>query len=106
MIVDGLLSLPAIAKEWTVVLKKHPGASLGMDVDMCDASSLIVYVVCETGLVADWNQANPAKSVQKGDRIIEVNQKKGDAWALAHECIDSPELRMQVQRSDGCILKL
>ena len=33
--------------------------------DMCDASSLIVYVVCETGLVADWNQANPAKSVQK-----------------------------------------
>ena len=32
MIVDGLLSLPAIAKEWTVVLKKHPGASLGMDV--------------------------------------------------------------------------
>ena len=44
--------------------------------------------------------------LRKGDRIIEVNQKKGDAWALAHECIDSPELRMQVQRSEGCILKL
>ena len=47
--------------EWTVVLKKYPGASLGMDVDLFEGKSLIIYLVCESGLAAEWNQANPEK---------------------------------------------
>ena len=49
-----------------------------MDVDMCDAASLVVYVVCQEGLLADWNQTNPEKAVQEGDLIIEVN--KSPSW--------------------------
>ena len=33
--------------------------SLGMDVDMFEGKSLIVYLVCEKGLAADWNTAHP-----------------------------------------------
>ena len=91
--------------EWTVLLRKSPGSSLGMDVDLFEGTALIVYVVCATGLLADWNAANPSKVVQKGDRILEVNGKRGDAWAMAHACIDDAELKMVVQRVGNCTLK-
>lgn len=52
--------------EWTVVLKKYPGASLGMDVDLFEGKSLIIYLVCESGLAAEWNQANPQKLCLNG----------------------------------------
>ena len=93
------------SSEFSVLLQKYPGSSLGMDVDLFEGTALIVYTVCETGLLADWNKANPGKAVYKGDRILEVNGKRGDAWALAHACMDDPELKMVVQRVANCTLK-
>eukprot|EP00435_Cladocopium_sp_Y103_P015362 s2728_g3.t1 len=92
--------------EWTVLLKKHPGSSLGMDVDMFEGKSLIVYLVCEKGLTADWNAAHPEKAIQKGDRILSVNDKKGDAWLMAHACIDDEVLNLVMQRTENSSLKL
>eukprot|EP00913_Durusdinium_trenchii_P006682 g6279.t1 len=86
----SILAAKSSKREWTVVLKKHPGASLGMDVDMCDASSLIVYVVCETGLVADWNQANPAKMSAWVDLLHKVSSLKHDELGPQVECCPIP----------------
>ncbi|CAE7479340.1 Tmtc4 [Symbiodinium sp. CCMP2592] len=94
------------AGTWRALLRKYPGCSLGMDVDLFEGTALVVYVVCKTGLVADWNRENPSKAIQKGDRILEVNGTKGDAWALAHACIDDQELKIVVQRVSHCTLKL
>mmetsp|Transcript_6430 Transcript_6430/g.11764 ORF Transcript_6430/g.11764 Transcript_6430/m.11764 type:complete len:123 (-) Transcript_6430:49-417(-) len=93
-------------KEWSVVLQKRPGASLGMDVDLFEGNLLIIYLVCAEGLAADWNKANPEKAIQKGDRVVEVNQKRGDAWQMAHACIDDEVLNMVVQRTANSSLRL
>ena len=34
------------------------------------------------------------KGIQKGDRILAVNQKRGDAWLMAHACIDDEVLTL------------
>jgi hypothetical protein len=38
----------------------------GMDVDMFEGKSLIVYLVCEKGLTADWNAAHPESPDSRG----------------------------------------
>ena len=45
-------------------LQKYPGSSLGMDVDLFEGTALIVYGVCDVGLLADWNKTNPSMTVQ------------------------------------------
>ena len=37
-----------------------------MDVDMFEGKSLIVYLVCEKGLTADWNAAHPESPDSRG----------------------------------------
>ena len=52
-------------------LVKYAGSSLGMDVDLYDGKSLVVYLVCESGLVADWNKARSAS----GWQTVKVTRK-------------------------------
>merc|ERR1712008_329032 len=52
----------------------------------------------DDGLVADWNQAIHSSSVQVGDRIVEVNGRRGDAQDLLRVVQSEDVLQMVVQQ--------
>jgi len=55
---------------YTVSISKADGQKLGLNFEI---GTLEVSSVRSTGLIADWNQANPSSMVRPCDQIIEVN---------------------------------
>merc|ERR1711966_159207 len=62
---------------YTVIVDKLCGDRLGIDVDSCDGETLLIEAVQEGGLVHSWNEQNPGRAVRMGDRILEVNGRRG-----------------------------
>jgi len=83
-------------KEFTVVLDRKCGENLGIDVDRNDGLALIIESL-EQGLVKDWNRKLPAFALQKGDRILAVNDVRG-AEAMIAQCQVDQLIKLQVVR--------
>ena len=49
-------------------------------------------------MMDNWNKENPGKEVRRGDRIMLVNDKKGDIAIMLKEITEKPTLTMQVER--------
>uniref|UniRef100_A0A7S4PS37 Calmodulin n=1 Tax=Alexandrium monilatum TaxID=311494 RepID=A0A7S4PS37_9DINO len=61
------------------------GRTLGVKVDSSDGRTLLIKSINGDGLIAEWNSQNRAKQVSPGDRIIEINDLRGDAKRLMKE---------------------
>mmetsp|Transcript_110503 Transcript_110503/g.276690 ORF Transcript_110503/g.276690 Transcript_110503/m.276690 type:complete len:134 (+) Transcript_110503:84-485(+) len=88
----------ASGQEFNVKVTKRANVRLGVDVDLCDGTALLVDKVSDDGLVSEWNKANPHAQVEKGDKIVSVNGKRGDADTLAQVCKTDDELDLVVQK--------
>mmetsp|Transcript_97115 Transcript_97115/g.202858 ORF Transcript_97115/g.202858 Transcript_97115/m.202858 type:complete len:139 (+) Transcript_97115:89-505(+) len=86
-------------KEIVITLQKRAEDRLGVDVDHQDGVSLLIDEITE-GLVKSWNDANPDKKVEKGDRIVEVNGNRGEVLRLVEECKKTGALKMCIKK-DG-----
>jgi len=66
-----------------IALDKSSGDVLGVDVPRKSVgNSVLIAFVKESGFVAKWNEEHPEQEVKKGDRIVEVNGKKGTGKEL------------------------
>jgi len=80
--------------EFTIAADKSTGQPLGLNVnDTPDKTALVVEHVSDdkNSLVAQWNAANPGKTIRKGDRIVAVNEKRGVSSELLAE-VKKPQL--------------
>mmetsp|Transcript_8797 Transcript_8797/g.16063 ORF Transcript_8797/g.16063 Transcript_8797/m.16063 type:complete len:183 (-) Transcript_8797:238-786(-) len=85
---DALLTGSLMAEDgppgmFKVNMVKPPGESWGMDIDYADGDALKVATILSTGHIAEWNRNNPARQIEKGDRIIEVNKEGSSAVKMA-----------------------
>jgi len=66
-----------------ICIDRSTGDALGIDIPAKPVgNSVLVKEVKDQGFVANWNAANPDQEIKNGDRIIEVNGKKGKAKQL------------------------
>jgi len=96
---DRLLVTLKRPKEYSVVVSKGnkgSGAKIGLDIVHSGTESLIIRKLKE-GLIADWNAVNPGSQVLVGDRIVEVNGKRGDSQKLL-DSVSSQELAIVFSR--------
>jgi len=80
--------LPAQAKARYigVKLQKTADTTLGIKLDKTDEDDgLLIESVDPGGLFAKWNDANPEKAIQAGDRIMKINSQTGKVQ-MANEC--------------------
>mmetsp|Transcript_120484 Transcript_120484/g.236813 ORF Transcript_120484/g.236813 Transcript_120484/m.236813 type:complete len:141 (+) Transcript_120484:76-498(+) len=98
---DGKTSPTAASRgslvEFTIKLNKTERDTLGVDVDHKDERTLLIEKITG-GLIGDWNSKNPGKQVKVGDRIVAVNGKRDDVFALVGECRRQGELTMMLRR--------
>lgn len=81
-------SLPAHAKARYigVKVKKTPDTSLGISLDNADEDDgLLIERIQPGGLFEKWNEENPTKAIQIGDRLVKVNGQTGKVQ-MANEC--------------------
>lgn len=72
----------------TVQLQKYGDAKLGIILKTDEHSNTIWITGIIEGLVSDWNAANPAKALRRGDRIVAVNGKSGQSAGSAEVLYD------------------
>mmetsp|Transcript_73646 Transcript_73646/g.134642 ORF Transcript_73646/g.134642 Transcript_73646/m.134642 type:complete len:398 (-) Transcript_73646:59-1252(-) len=89
---------PAVAdqQEFDVFIDRACGTPLGIDVDF--ENGLQVQAVQEGNLVHAWNRHRPARAVQAGDLILEVNGMRAVDKMVA-ECQQTKLLRLLISRS-------
>lgn len=73
------------------------GRQLGLDADVADRVSIVVVKV-NHGPVWRWNEANPQRRLEPGDRIVEVNGCSGDGVGMALRLQQDAMWSMVVQR--------
>ncbi len=80
-------------------MDKTDGKRLGMDAIGEDDTTLLIERV-KGGLMGAWNENNLQK-VQRGDRIVGVNDAHSDAQRLVDECKQNQILKMKIKRDAG-----
>mmetsp|Transcript_89377 Transcript_89377/g.266596 ORF Transcript_89377/g.266596 Transcript_89377/m.266596 type:complete len:143 (-) Transcript_89377:207-635(-) len=88
---------PGKGTEFIVRIDKSGGSKLGVDVDHQDGVTLLIDAVTG-GLVEAWNIQNPKLALKQGDRIVEVNNFRGQVTELVDECKKNKMLVMKVIR--------
>lgn len=84
----------ATASRFQARLDKSSGQELGLELD---EETLRITVVDDYGLVAEWNQANPALAIVAGDQILEVNGE-GGIQRILNRLIRDSILQLTVSR--------
>lgn len=97
------LPMPPLGEEFEITLDKIEGTRLGIDVDRMDGRTLLVTTI-SSGLVQAWNEANSDRRVEPGDRIVAVNECRGDVDQLLGQCQGSNTLKMMIARPQGADL--
>jgi len=90
--------------KFTARLTREAGQLLGIKANYSDKVTLLVQSVDpeEATVVAAWNRNNPEQAIKVGDRIVEVNDVKGNAQSLLKELtVESKILECIVRRSTG-----
>jgi hypothetical protein len=86
-----------------IVLDNTTDAALGVGVSVTslDGKTLLIDAIAGgaegDGLVQKWNKENPSNAIEVGDRILEVNDIRGNAGDLLDECKQHKVLEMLVQ---------
>lgn len=94
-------------KTFTFTIRKADTADLGLNVSHVESDRVLqVEGVRAEGAVEAWNRqcANGAtkdKAVQKGDRIIQVNDVSYDPVKMLEECRDRQLLRLTIVRGEA-----
>lgn len=84
--------------EFSVKLDMNGKAGLGLDVDWSDGRTLYIKNVKPEGAVPDWNQGcSPKEVVQKGDRVVAINDKADDPKAMLAECRARKNLKLVIR---------
>eukprot|EP00747_Dinoflagellata_sp_TGD_P060950 gnl/TRDRNA2_/TRDRNA2_152298_c2_seq4.p1 gnl/TRDRNA2_/TRDRNA2_152298_c2~~gnl/TRDRNA2_/TRDRNA2_152298_c2_seq4.p1 ORF type:complete len:336 (+),score=123.62 gnl/TRDRNA2_/TRDRNA2_152298_c2_seq4:136-1143(+) len=89
------------SQEVEIIFKRKDGDSLGVDVDRADGVSLLVVgLPGKGGVIPEWNgDANHAIKVNIGDRIVAVNEARGNALQIVQELQKrNKELRVRLLR--------
>jgi hypothetical protein len=85
-----------------ITLTKNGNGKLGvkLGVDLAhDGDSLKIKSITKGGLISQWNQENKDNEVRPFDRIIEVNQVRGDQGKLKKVLMsDEKTLTMLIRR--------
>ena len=81
------------------MLEKTTGVTLGLDVDTMAEVGVLPIKAITGGLVVVWNEKNPDNQVSSGDKIIEVNDVRGDAASLVERCARDQTLKMVLRRA-------
>mmetsp|Transcript_74678 Transcript_74678/g.192713 ORF Transcript_74678/g.192713 Transcript_74678/m.192713 type:complete len:143 (+) Transcript_74678:56-484(+) len=87
--------------EYEIIVDKSKGTRLGVDVDHQDGMTLLIEGI-SPGLIETWNIARskePHLMVNVGDRIVAVNDHRGDVLQLVHECKGDKVLNMKLRRA-------
>mmetsp|Transcript_55307 Transcript_55307/g.154032 ORF Transcript_55307/g.154032 Transcript_55307/m.154032 type:complete len:288 (+) Transcript_55307:76-939(+) len=88
---------PIASVSFVALIDRSTCASLGIRVRP-NKNFLEVSQMKNDGLVPDWNRRNPDKVVQEGDRIVEVNGRRGNVDELKAECKKDVLLQMTLER--------
>jgi len=80
-----------------VQINRSWGGNLGIDFKR-GPNCLLIERVTEDGLVKDWNNAHPTMMVQALDRIVQVNDKRGEVQAMIEECKKERNLIIALSR--------
>merc|ERR1719491_2004057 len=70
--------------EFSIKVTKADG-KLGMRVDYGDKKTLKVVRVKDEGIIAVWNVNHPTMTLEAGDFIVAINNRKGSASELLEE---------------------
>lgn len=93
-------------EKFRIAIDKSAGTTLGVDIPKTPVgTSVLILNVKEDGFVSKWNLDHPEQQVKTGDRIIEVNGKKGKAKEIIDMVKKAPKsdrivltiIRMAVQ---------
>eukprot|EP00450_Noctiluca_scintillans_P007171 CAMPEP_0194490724 /NCGR_PEP_ID=MMETSP0253-20130528/9842_1 /TAXON_ID=2966 /ORGANISM="Noctiluca scintillans" /LENGTH=146 /DNA_ID=CAMNT_0039331383 /DNA_START=123 /DNA_END=563 /DNA_ORIENTATION=- len=70
--------------EYRVCVLKRLGDVLGISVLLASGSSCgaVVKGIHKDGLIRKWNDSNPGRSVQVGDKVVSVNGVRGASSAI------------------------
>eukprot|EP00927_Polykrikos_kofoidii_P042281 TRINITY_DN36153_c0_g1_i1.p1 TRINITY_DN36153_c0_g1~~TRINITY_DN36153_c0_g1_i1.p1 ORF type:complete len:1368 (-),score=271.39 TRINITY_DN36153_c0_g1_i1:269-4372(-) len=85
-----------------VTVKRTDKSRLGLEMlGSTNGSALVVQGVA-AGLIDQWNNnvLSSEQKVRRGDRLVEVNQTRGDASALSSLCASAGTLRMVFERDN------
>mmetsp|Transcript_20503 Transcript_20503/g.56908 ORF Transcript_20503/g.56908 Transcript_20503/m.56908 type:complete len:718 (-) Transcript_20503:154-2307(-) len=94
--VPSMLQSSSQAYDFEVVIEK--GANeLGVDVVKHDAETLLISRIT-AGPVMVWNCANPQLCVRNGDRIVAVNDQRGDSELLIELIRTQNRLKLSLRR--------
>eukprot|EP00928_Gymnodinium_smaydae_P070559 TRINITY_DN5436_c0_g1_i1.p1 TRINITY_DN5436_c0_g1~~TRINITY_DN5436_c0_g1_i1.p1 ORF type:complete len:366 (-),score=44.60 TRINITY_DN5436_c0_g1_i1:249-1346(-) len=76
-----------LQQEIHIHVVKPEGAAFGARCrpDSRGEGCAIIASVSEAGLLADWNRLNPSKRVRSGDKIVAVNNVRGNFWPMMFE---------------------
>lgn len=84
-------------KEFSVTITKVPGKHLGLGLDILDQVSAVVDLV-DKGPVREWNREHPDLQIKLGDRIVEVNDTRGQAREIVQRFREDMTLKMVLRR--------
>jgi len=103
-VADETAQVEAVVEEtspfFTLKMARVKGLPIGLDVDMLDGVSLIVDRIKDGGFVKSWNEENPDMALQVHDRIIEVNETRFKAQALAAELHHATVWDLKISRPE------
>jgi hypothetical protein len=102
---DLLLLTIKRSKEFNVSLDKNAHgqsahAKIGLDIVHSGMESLLIKRV-KDGMVSDWNQKNPDQTIHVGDRIVQINGKRGDSHKLLDLVANQDKLDVIISRTGG-----
>mmetsp|Transcript_57438 Transcript_57438/g.136546 ORF Transcript_57438/g.136546 Transcript_57438/m.136546 type:complete len:134 (-) Transcript_57438:258-659(-) len=79
--------------------RTNDSSPLGIDCDRKDGVTLLVERINTPGLLENWNTNNESSKVVPGDRIVEVNGKSGDVFAIIEELKKQEPLSVKIMRA-------
>merc|ERR1712194_231601 len=82
--------------EFSIALQKGPEDDLGIKASSCE-DGVHIDIVTE-GILSKWNAENPHTAVKAGDRIIAVNDARGDCDALMADIMTAGTLKMLISQ--------
>jgi len=75
--------------EVQIVLNRREGSKLGLSLDGSDGKALAIERITPEGDIPSWNAANPSDRLKPGDRIVAINDVRGDSGMLIDEMASS-----------------
>jgi hypothetical protein len=94
-IIPSYAEIPGITCE---VNKKDGNVGIGIVPDR-DRECLAIRIIAEGDIVDQWNAGHPQQPLKNGDRIVEVNGKRGACETLLMELAQSKDkLKLEVKR--------